>query len=92
MKDWTGNNKSIYTSLLGASNHSLENRESHDYYATHPETSDYLLEIENFDDSIWECAAGENHLTNRLRAHDKQVIATDLIDRGIPDITSGVDF
>ena len=35
MKDWTGNNKAIYT-CLGASSHALEDREKFDYYATDP--------------------------------------------------------
>lgn len=32
-KDWSGNNKSIYT-CLGATNHSDNERELNDYYAT----------------------------------------------------------
>lgn len=31
-KDWTGNQRSIYTTL-GASNHSDKDRQQHDYYA-----------------------------------------------------------
>jgi hypothetical protein len=42
MKDWIGNNKAVYTTL-GASSHSLENREINDFYATDPEASGYLL-------------------------------------------------
>jgi len=34
-KDWTGNNNSIYKTL-GASNHTDEDREVNDYYATEP--------------------------------------------------------
>ena len=42
MKDWTGNSKTIYTTL-GASNHSEQDREQYDYYATDPAAVDYLL-------------------------------------------------
>ena len=31
-KDWTGNKKSVFTSL-GASSRAIEEREKHDYYA-----------------------------------------------------------
>jgi len=41
-KDWTGNNKSIYTTL-GASNHTEKEREENDYYATEPVAIDVLL-------------------------------------------------
>lgn len=34
-KDWTGNGKSIFTTL-GASNHTEKEREINDYYATDP--------------------------------------------------------
>ena len=33
-KDWTGNGKSIFTTL-GASNHTEKEREINDYYATY---------------------------------------------------------
>ena len=42
MKDWIGNNKSIYTTL-GASNHTDKEREENDYYATDPIAIDKLL-------------------------------------------------
>lgn len=41
-KDWTGNAKSIYTTL-GASNHTDKEREFNDYYATDPIAVDALL-------------------------------------------------
>ena len=37
-KDWTGNAKSIFT-CNGASNHSEEERQIDDYYATEPKAS-----------------------------------------------------
>ena len=43
--DWTGNAKSIFV-CNGASNHSDEEREQHDYYATEPKALELLLEKE----------------------------------------------
>lgn len=57
MKDWTGNSKSIYTTM-GASNHSDKERQSEDYYATEPKATQLLLEVEQFSPVIWECACG----------------------------------
>lgn len=42
-KDWTGNGKSIFTTL-GASNHTEKEREINDYYATDPIAVDALLQ------------------------------------------------
>lgn len=42
MKDWSGNQKSVYTTL-GASNHIADDREEHDFYATDPIAIDALL-------------------------------------------------
>ena len=58
MKDWTGNKKSVFTSL-GASSHAIEEREKHDYYATEPKALELLLELETFSNNVWECACGE---------------------------------
>lgn len=41
------NQNSIFTTL-GASNHALEEREQHDYYATDPKAVELLLELEPF--------------------------------------------
>lgn len=81
MKDWTGNNKAIMT-CLGASNHSLTEREENDYYATHPSHMEELLSVESFDNHIWECAVGGGHLANVLKKHGYEVFATDIVDRG----------
>lgn len=81
MKDWTGNYKSIYTTL-GASNHSEGEREENDYYATDPKAIDYLLEKAMLDKNIWECACGAGHLSKRLIELGYSVKSTDLIDRG----------
>lgn len=54
-KDWTGNSNSIYKQL-GASNHTEDEREENDYYATDPKAIDELLKVEDFGDVIFEPA------------------------------------
>lgn len=89
MKDWTGNQKSIFV-CNGASNHTEEERQTHDYYATEPRALELLLELETFSPIIWECACGEGHLSNVLLNKGYQVISSDLIDRGYG--RGGIDF
>ena len=89
-KDWTGNNKSIYV-CNGASNHSDGYREINDYYATEPKAVELLLEQEQFSDKIWECACGEGHMSEVLKAHGYNVFSSDIIDRGYEG-TQVLDF
>ena len=88
-KDWTGSRNSIYRTL-GASNHTQNERESNDYYATEPKAAELLLKVEDFSPNIWECACGGGHLAEVFKAHGYNVTATDLIDRGYGK--GGVDF
>ena len=81
-KDWTGGNASIFKSLLGASNHTETDRETHDYYATSPEAAEWLLRIEPEISNIWECFCGEGHLAKVFNNEGKLGAASDLIDRG----------
>lgn len=81
MKDWTGNAKSLFT-CNGASNHSKEERQEHDYYATDPKAVEILLEKEKFCPYVWECACGEGHISEVLKKAGYNVKSTDLIDRG----------
>ena len=67
---------------LGASNHSLGERQSQDYYATDPKAAELLLEIIPELNNIWECACGEGHLAKVFDNVGKLGKATDLIDRG----------
>lgn len=83
-RDWTGNYKSVYTTL-GASNHTNHERQEHDYYATEPKAVELLLEVEKFSPVIWECACGEGHLSKVLEEHGHEVISTDLVYRGFGD-------
>ena len=90
-KDWIGNSKSVYTTL-GASNHTEDEREQHDYYATDPIAIDILINDgeSEINHNVWECACGEGHLAKRLSDYGYNVTATDLIDRGFG--TGDVNF
>ena len=80
-RDWTGNKNTPF-STLGASNHSMLDREQHDYYATDPAAVKALLEKENFAHRIWEPACGEGHISKVLESAGYDVKSTDLIYRG----------
>ena len=88
-KDWTGNGNSIYKTL-GASNHTDKERQSEDFYATEPRAAELLLELEEFDENIWECACGQGDLSKVFEKAGHKVLSTDLVDRGYG--TGGVDF
>ena len=88
--DWTGNQNSIYTTL-GASNHTDKERETHDYYATEPKALELLLDLETFSPYVWECACGEGHLSDVLKAHQYKVKSSDIVNRGYPE-TEILDF
>ena len=81
MKDWTGDGNSIWKTL-GASNHTDEEREQDDFYATDPDAVDKLLMVESPNACIWECAAGAGHLAKRLKEYGYEVYATDIKGRG----------
>ena len=66
MKDWNGNAKSVFV-CNGASNHSKEDRQNEDYYATEPKAVELLLEQETFSPYVWECACGEGHMSEVLK-------------------------
>lgn len=89
-KDWTGNGNSVWKSL-GASNHTDEERERNDYYATSPTAIDRLLKYEKPSKAIWECAVGGGHLAARLKELGYDVFASDIIDRGYEG-TQIIDF
>ena len=81
MKDWKGNSRTTFIQLA-ASNHSLLERESNDFYATDPKAVELLLKHETFSHDIWEPACGAGHISEVLKAHGYNVKSTDLIDRG----------
>jgi hypothetical protein len=88
-KDCIGNSNSIYKTL-GASNHTDKERQSEDFYATEPRAAELLLELEDFNERIWECACGEGDLSKVFEKAGHKVLSTDLVYRGYG--TGGVDF
>lgn len=80
-KDWVGNNKSIFV-CNGASNHTTEERQVDDYYATEPKAVEILLDQETFSPYIWECACGEGHMSEVLKQRGYKVKSSDICDRG----------
>ena len=85
MKDWTGNNKTVF-SQLGATNHSESEREANDFYATDPAVIDQLIAKYEIPVKVWECACGTGNLSERLKELGHEVVSTDLIDRGYGEV------
>lgn len=81
MNDWTGDKNSIFKTL-GASNHSDQERETNDFYATDPSAIDHLVKKIDLPKQILEPACGEGHLSIRLEELGHNVYSSDLIDRG----------
>ena len=88
-KDWTGNKNSIFKNL-GSSNHTDEERQAEDFYATDPIAAEALLKVETFGTDIWEPACGQGHLSKVFETAGYKVKSTDLIDRGFGE--TGFDF
>ncbi len=91
MKDWTGNKKSVFATL-GASNHSKQERETMDYYATEPKAIDLLASKFDIPHRVWECACGGGSLSEKLKERGHEVISTDIIDRGYEGFNGECDF
>lgn len=90
-KDWVGDNNSVYK-IIGASNHSTDDREENDFYATAPLATKLLVQLEKFSPNIWEPACGLNHITNILRENGYHVRTSDLIDRLNDGTIEQIDF
>lgn len=75
----------------GASNHSERDRAELDYYATDPVAVKMLLQKENFNNVIWECAVGGGHIAEELNKAGYSVVCSDIVDRGYPN-TKVIDF
>ena len=80
MKDWIGNNKSAFT-CNGASNHSEQEREENDFYATDPKAVEMLLNLEKFNNPIWEPACGNGHMSDVLEKYGYFVRSSDIVKR-----------
>lgn len=73
MRDWIGNQNSIYKTL-GASNHTDKDRAENDYYATDPIAIDKLLTVETPSHCIWECAYGIKSLKDEDLKLETEII------------------
>ena len=67
----------------GATNLSDKERAEYDLYATEPKAVEALLQNEKFNTDVLECCAGLNHITNVLKKHGYNVVASDIVDRKI---------
>ena len=91
VKDWNGNANSVWKTIA-ATNHTLEEREQNDYYATDPIAIDKLLTVETPHIRVWECACGGGHLSERLTEKGYYVYSSDIKDRGYKRLTRTRDF
>lgn len=82
-------NDKIYVTI-GASNHTKQERELNDYYATHPKAVEMLLELETFNKNILEPCCGEGHISKVLEQNGHNVTSYDLVDRGYGK--TGINF
>jgi hypothetical protein len=74
--------------------HALSERKD-DLYGTPPVAVEALLRVEQLPHKIWEPACGRGAIVNVLRDAGHEVVATDLVDYGIPITAPGyyrVDF
>lgn len=56
-------------------------RAENDFYATDPIAAKLLLNVEKFDQDIWECASGENHLADVFKEYGYNVRTSDIVKR-----------
>lgn len=75
---------SVFT-CIGASNHSLGERQTEDFYATSPASVEALLKVEKFSKTILEPCVGMGHIAEVLRRGGHNIIAQDIVDRGYTD-------
>lgn len=68
------------------------NERGDDLYETPPEAIQTLLGAEKLPECIWEPACGPGAIVRPLRAVGHRVYATDLVDYGLDDSESRVDF
>lgn len=86
-KDWTGNKRAVF-STLGASNHSLQERESMDFYATDPAVLDLLARKYDIPDVVMEPACGTGCLSEWLIGRGHKVYSSDIVDRGYGEVAN----
>ena len=80
-KDWTGGYNSIFKTL-GASNHTERERQKDDFYATDPKALELFYPKFPIHYKVWECACGDGSLSEWLWQKGREVLSSDLVDRG----------
>lgn len=80
-KDWVGGRAAVFKTL-GASNHTDNERQREDYYATEPAATEWLCKLEQFNGPILEPSCGEGHISDVLKAQGYDVTSRDLVSRG----------
>ena len=83
-KDWVGGRAAVFKTL-GASNHTDNERQREDYYATEPSATEWLCKLEQFNGPILEPSCGEGHISEVLKARGYDVTSRDLVNRGYGD-------
>src|SRR5262249_15831089 len=64
----------------------------HDLYETPACAVEALLEVEHLPHKIWEPCAGRGAIVDVLRERGHFVVASDLVDYGVPGQEAGADF
>lgn len=75
----------------GTTRHALKDRKD-DLNETPPAATRALMRAVNLPKNVWEPCAGRNAITDVIAATGRRVVATDLVDYGVPGIQTGVDF
>lgn len=83
-KDWVGGRAAVFKTI-GASNHTNNERQREDYYATEPAATEWLCKLEHFNGPILEPSCGEGHISEVLKAQGYNVTSRDLVNRGYGD-------
>ena len=73
-------------SIVGAKRTKGE-REKNDFYPTPPEATHALMQRENFEGMVWECACGNGAMSEVIKQYN-QVQSSDLIDRGYGEVSN----
>lgn len=79
-------NKESVFRIIGASNHSKENREQLDFYATEPLATEWLCRLEQFSHRILEPSCGKGHISRVLIANGYDVVSRDIVNRGYGEV------
>lgn len=78
---------------IGASNHSKQQRQKDDFYATEPKAIRELLKVYNeFNNNIWECCCGQGHLSEELKSNGYDVMSSDKINRNYGNVIDIFDI